>query len=121
MTYFITAIGIIYVIFGVVYFIRPDYARAVIDFFKAGKRIYIGGIIRLVLGALLIYAAQNALVPWVPRAIGILAVAGGITIYALGIGRVHAMMDWWKGLSDNRLRIIAVVAELVGILLIYSA
>ena len=121
MTYFITAIGIIYIIFGVTYFLKPDYARAIIDYFKVGKRIYIGKIAKAVLGVLLIICAQGALVPWVPRVIGILAVVGiGIT-FALGTPKVHAMMDWFKGLSDKGIRIIAVIAELVGILLIYSA
>lgn len=119
MTYFITTLGILYVIFGVVLFMKPEYVRVIIDFFKVGKRIYIAGIMRIVIGGLLIYAAQTALIPWVPRIIGILAVIGGIIIYPLGLQRMNAWMDWWKG--DNKLRAFAVVAEILGILLVYSA
>lgn len=121
MTYFITAIGIVYIIFGVAYFVRPDYARAIIDYFKVDKRIYIGKALKAVMGILLIVCAQGALVPWVPRAIGILAVAGvGIT-FALGTPKVQALMDWFKALPDDRIRMISVVAEIIGILLVYSA
>ncbi len=119
MSYFITAIGIVYVVFGVLYFVRPDYAIAIIDFFKVGKRIFIGKIVKAVLGLLLIVCAQGAVFPWVPRVIGILALAGVVVTYALGTEKAFAMMDWFK--QEKRIRVIAVVAELVGILLIYSA
>jgi len=121
MDYFITTFGIIYIIIGVMFFAKPEYARTLIDFFKVGKRAYIGGVFRIVVGALLIYTAQKALIPWIPRIIGIIAVVGGIIIYPLGIQRTHAMINWWKGSSDNRIRMIAVIAEMVGILLVYSA
>lgn len=121
MTYFITAIGIVYIIFGVAYFVRPDYARAIIDYFKVDKRIYIGKAVKAALGILLIVCAQKAVIPWVPRIIGILAVIGvGIT-FAIGTEKVHAMMDWWKGLTDRWIRIIGAVVTLIGILLVYSA
>jgi len=121
MNYFITTFGIIYIIMGVILFMKPEYVRTLIDFFKVGRRVYIGGAFRIVIGAVLIYAAQKALIPWIPRIIGIIAVVGGIIIYPLGIQRIHAMMEWWKGSSDNRIRMIAVIAEMVGILLVYSA
>ena len=121
MTYYIIAIGIIYVVFGVTYFTRPDYARAIIEYFKVDKRIFIGKIVKGVFGILLIVCAQKAVIAWVPRVIGILAVAGVVVIFAIGTQRVYAMMDWWKGLSDKWIRIIAVVVTLIGILLIYSA
>ncbi len=121
MSYFITAFGILYVIVGVVFFMKPEYVRTVIDFFRAGRRIYAAGALRIVVGGLLIYAAQSALIPWIPRIIGILAVIGGVIIYPLGLQRMNAWMDWWKGLSDGKLRIFAVIAEIAGILLVYSA
>jgi uncharacterized membrane protein len=121
MTYFITTFGIIYTIMGVIFFMKPEYVRAIMDFFKVGRRVYIAGILRIVIGAFLIYAGEKAVIPWIPRIIGIIAVIGGIIIYSLGIQRTHAMMDWWKGSSDKKIRLIAVIAEIVGILLVYSA
>jgi len=121
MTYFITALGIFYIIAGAVFFMRPEYVRAIIEFFKIGKRIYISGGARLFIGVLLVFAAQSALVPWIPRIIGILALLGGAVIFALGVSRMGAWLNWWKGLADNKLRIIAVIAGIIGILLIYSS
>ncbi len=121
MAYFITTFGILYVIIGVVLFMKPEYIRAILDFSKVGKRPYIFCAVRIIIGALLIYAAQSALLPWIPRIVGILAVLGGTITYFIGLQRVYALMEWYKNLSDNRLRIFAALAEAVGILLVYSA
>lgn len=61
MRNFITAFGILYIIVSAVFFTKPEYVRTVIEFFKVGKRVYIGSVVRIALGVLFIIAAQDAL------------------------------------------------------------
>lgn len=121
MTQLITAIGILLLVIGVVFFVRPQLIRSFIEFAKIGKRIYFGGAIRVLLGGLLLAATPNALFPWIPGSIGALMLISGVLIFVLGITRTHAIMDWWYVKTDNQLRIAPVIAAVLGILLIYSA
>lgn len=121
MTYLITAFGILFLVLGVIFFVRPALIRTFIEFAKVGKRVYIGGVIRIIIGALLLLATPKAAFPWLPGIIGALILISGILIFILGTQRIHAFMDWWYGLDDSRLRIMPVVAAIFGVLLIYSA
>jgi uncharacterized protein YjeT (DUF2065 family) len=121
MAYLITAIGILFVVVGVIYTVKPSIIRAFIDFAKVGKRIYFLAPIRLVLGAALLVAAPKAVNVWIPGIIGAILVISGISIYFLGLARIGAIMDWWKALPDNKLRIVTILAAVLGVLLIYSA
>lgn len=121
MTQIITAIGIIYVVLGVLFFVKPQTIRSFIDFAKVGKRVYIGGVVRIIIGVLLLWATPKAAFPWAPGIIGVLVVVSGILTYVIGLQRVYAILNWWYGLDDNKLRIMAVAAAVLGVLLIYSA
>lgn len=121
MTQIITALGIFYVALGVLFFVKPQAIRSFIDFVRVGKRCYIGGVVRIIIGGLLLWATPQAAFPWVPGIIGVLAVVSGILTYVIGLQRVYAILNWWYGLDDNKLRIMAVVAGVFGVLLIYSA
>ena len=121
MVHLITAVGILFVVVGVIYTVSPSIIRIIIDYAKVGNRIYFLAPIRLVLGALLLVAAPKAANIWIPGIIGALAVISGISVYFLGLARIRAIMDWWKVLPDNKLRIVAIIAAILGVLLIYSA
>lgn len=121
MANFITAVGILFLVLGVVFVARPQIIRDVINFSKVGRRIYIGGVIRIVIGALLLLAMPSAKMPWVPGILGAVMLIAGTLIFVLGLQKVHAIIDWMYGQPDNRIRIAPVVVALIGILLIYSA
>lgn len=120
MLYYIKAIGILMVAAGAMYATRPLFMRRVIDFFEAGYRGYIGGAIRIILGALLFWAAWFAKVPLIPGIIGAVMVVSGVTVFLVGRDRIVRMLEWWKSRPDGVLRGMAVFAALLGVLLIYS-
>lgn len=121
MTYLITAIGILFLVVGVVYTVRPSMIRAFIDFAKIGSRIYFMAPIRIAIGILLLIATPKATNVWIPGIIGAIAVISGVSVYFLGLARISAIMDWWKALPDNKLRILTILMAVLGVLIIYSA
>ena len=120
MGHVVTAIGIIFLVLGVVNLVRPATIRSLINFAKVGRRVYIGGLVRIIIGLLLLLGASVASVPLIPIIVGIVACVSGILIYVLGRERMHAFLAWWQVLPDNKLRIVPVIAAIIGILLIYS-
>lgn len=120
MPYLIKTIGILFIALGIIFIVRPLLVRKIIDFAKVGKRIYIGGVVRLMIGALLLVATPRALVPAIPGIIGALMVVSGILVFVLGFPRMFAMLDWFYALPENRMRFLPGITVLLGILLIYS-
>jgi hypothetical protein len=121
MNYIITTIGVIVAVIGIVFATAPQLMNKFIEFAKVGKRIYIGGVVRLVLGGLLLFSSPQATVFWIPVIFGALIVLSGVAIFLLGPPRIHAYLDWWAGKPENIQRIGPVVAAVIGVLLIYSA
>ncbi|MBN1282284.1 MAG: hypothetical protein JXA24_00745, partial [Proteobacteria bacterium] len=121
MPYVIKTIGIIFAIMGVVFATVPALMTRLFDFVKQGRRIYAIGVIRIVVGALLIMAAQQAALPWMPGVIGGVIVISGILIFALGQSRNHAFMEWWERKPEGTKRFGAIVLSVLGVLLIYGA
>jgi len=121
MPYVIKTIGILMAVLGVVMATMPDLMTKTIDYFKVGKRVYAVGIIRIVIGALLLVSCPQATIVWLPAVIGALVVISGIVVFALGIERDHAMMEWWEQKPENTRRIGAIIAAVIGVLLIYGA
>lgn len=121
MDYVLRTIGILILVGGSIYVVNPTFTRKVIEFAKVGKRVYIGGAVRIVIGLLLLFSIKSATFPWIPGIIGALALLAGIAMFALGLPRMHAFMDKIYNLPDSRLRLLPLIAVLIGVLLIYSA
>ncbi len=121
MDYVIKSIGIILAVAGVIFTTMPSLALALVGWAKQGRRIYAGGVVRVVFGGLLIWASPVATVMWIPLVLGIIMVLAGILIFVLGIEKTHGMLAWWESQSEAVRRAWAVVAAVIGVLLIYSA
>lgn len=121
MDYIIKSIGILMAVVGVVMSTVPGLALKFVAWAKQGKRAYMGGVVRIVLGALLIWASPVATTMWIPLALGVLMVVAGALVFVLGIERVHRMLTWWESKSEEFRRAWAVAAAVIGVLIIYSA
>jgi len=121
MSYIITSIGVLLAVVGVVFATAPSLMLKFIEFAKVGKRVYIGGVMRIIVGGLLLFASPHATVFWIPVIFGSLIVLTGVLIFLLGPSKIHAYMDWWAAKPENTRRIGPVVAAVIGVLIIYSA
>jgi uncharacterized protein YjeT (DUF2065 family) len=113
----IQIIGIVFVLVAIVYFLKPNSLRSIMEFFKQGKRIYIAGLIRLVLAIVFLLAARQCGLPWVI----VLFLISGILIFLLGPEKCKAVIDWYQKQSLLLLRIIALIMLAIGAVIIYSA
>ena len=123
MDIIIRSLGIVIVVVGIVYLLRPDVMKWLMGFFKQGKRIYFAGLIRLVLAVIFLLRAGSpeCEIRWVIAVFGILFLIGGVLIFILGPEKLRRILDWYQKQSALLLRVIAVIALAIGAVIIYSA
>lgn len=121
MIYVIKSIGLLIVILGVVLAALPVLIQRIIEFIKIGKRVYVIGAIRIILGGALAWASPAASIMLIPAIVGGLMVASGLSIFFIGTGRMQAILDWWTMRSDGVRRLLAALAACIGALIIYAA
>jgi uncharacterized protein YjeT (DUF2065 family) len=114
-------IGIFITAMGIAILFNPKVAKRMMAFWRQGKNIYIGGLIRLALGGVLVYCSSYAKLPQVLLVLGILAILGGLLIFILGPNKSKAMIDRAQRKPDNFLRLVSLLAIVFGVLIIFSA
>ena len=123
MDIIIRGLGIVIVVVGIVYLLRPDVMKWLIEFLKQGKRIYLAGLIRLALAVIFLLRAGSpeCEIRWVIAVFGILFLIGGLLIFILGPQKIRRILDWYQKQSVLLLRVLAVLALAIGAIIIYSA
>ncbi|MBA7641618.1 hypothetical protein ES703_49303 [subsurface metagenome] len=117
----IQSLGIVFALAGIVYLLRPDVMKWLMEFFKQGKRIYFAGLIRFALAIVFLVGARECKRFWVIFAFGILFIIGGLLIFTIGLERFKSIIDWWQKQSLLLLRVMALITLAVGAVIIYSA
>jgi uncharacterized protein YjeT (DUF2065 family) len=117
----IKILGIIISLMGLVYLLRPDIIKKLMNFFKKDKRIYLSGVLRLALAVVFLVAARECRYPWIIFACGIIFLAGGLLIFLLGPERIRKILDWYEEQSTLIFRVIAVIVLVFGLIIILSA
>jgi len=117
----IKIIGVLFIVVGIVYLLRPDIVKAIIRSFKKGKRIYLAGLVRLVLAVVFLLAARECDIVWVIVTFGIVFLISGLLIFMLGSDRFRTILAWWEKQSPLLLRLLGLVALVVGAIITYSA
>ena len=117
----IKSLGILFCIIGIVYLLRPDVLKWLLEFFKQGKRIYFAGVIRFALAVVFLTGARECKYPWVIFAFGLLFIVGALLIFMLQSEKIRRMLDWYQKQSLLLLRVIAIIVLALGAVIIYSA
>lgn len=121
MILLVNIIGILMVCMGFIYVLNPALMKKMISFWRQSKRIYAGGLLRLLFGAIFLWSASQAKIQVVIYVLGILMLLGGVFIFVMGQEKVKRMLDWWDKKPDSILRLIAILILAIGALVIYSA
>ncbi len=117
----IRSLGILFAIIGVVYLLRPDFIKWLMEFFKKGSRVYFAGVLRFVLAVIFLVGAGDCRYFWIIFTFGILFLIGGLLIFTLGPEKIGRMFDWYQGQSTLVFRAIALIVLVIGAIIIYSA
>ncbi len=121
MLILVKLIGIIIAGMGIVVLLSPKALHQMLSYWGQGKKLYLAGILRLLIGVILLLAAPQCRLVGVILALGILCLIKGILIFILGIEKTKAVLDWWKNRSHRVIRLIGLIVIAFGALLIYSA
>ena len=117
----IIAIGIVFIGIGIVYLLRPDIMKWLINFLKLGKRIYLAALIRIALAVIFLFGASQCSQKWIIAAFGILFLLAGLLIIVLGPERTRRILDWYENQPLLIFRVIAIVPMVLGAIVIYAA
>ncbi len=117
----IQSLGIVFVLVGIVYLLRPDVMKWLMEFFKQGKRIYFAGLIRFALAIVFLVGARECKRFWVIFAFGILFIISGLLVFIIPLEKIKAYIGWWQKKSPLLLRLMALIALAIGAIIIYSA
>jgi uncharacterized protein YjeT (DUF2065 family) len=117
----IQSLGIIFILIAVLYQLKPNTMKSMIEFVKQGRRLYFAGLIRLVLAIVFLVGARECDVPWVMIALGVLLMMSGLLIFALGLEKIKSMINWLQKQPILILRVLALIALAVGAIVIYCA
>ncbi len=117
----IQSLGILFCIVGIVYLLKPNVMKWLMEFFKQGKRIYFSGLIRFALAIVFFVGARECKHPWVIFAFGILFIIGGLLVFVLGPEKIRRILDWYQKQPVLILRVIAVIVLAIGLIIIFSA
>jgi len=117
----IRIIGIVFVFMTIVYFLKPDIMKRLMEFFKQGRRMYFAALIRLVLAIVFLLAARQCRLFWVIFAFGVLFIISGLLIFILGPEKIKSYISWWQKQPVMLLRVMTLVGLALGAIIIYSA
>jgi hypothetical protein len=121
MDILVKIVGIVIVLMAVLYIAHPGVMLRLMEFFKKGYRIYLAAIVRLALGVVFLLGARECSVTWLIATFGILFLLGGLLIPLLGRKRTTAILDYYGKRPLWLLRVLALVALVIGLLIIYAA
>jgi len=117
----IRLVGVICVAVGILYMLRPDIPRRLMEFFKKGSRMYLVGVIRFALAVVFLVGAEHCRHKWVIVGFGIVFLISGLLVFMLGAKRLRAIIDWLGKRSALLLRGLGVIALAIGAIICYSA
>lgn len=120
MLILVKLIGIIMVGMGIIFLVSPKTMRQVMLLCEKGKRVYMAGILRILIGVIFLLAAPQARLAGVIVTLGILIIIAGGIIFILGLDRVKAILKWYYERPLLVLRLIALIAIVIGVLILYS-
>ena len=121
MTLLVAAFGALFVVIGLVGLAQPDRFRSLFAGMDSQLRFILAIAIRVVMGALLWWLADDLRHPQVMRIIAAIAIFAAVGILIMGRGRLDKLVVWWLSRSDGLLRLSALFAGAFGAYLVYVA
>jgi hypothetical protein len=113
-------VGGVFVCLGLLLLFKPAVGTTLLKFFGHGKRIYVGGVVRLVLAVLFLLAARGCNHPWIIGLFGIVFLGGGLVIFLAGPERLKPVVVWFQGQSPVRRRVAGAIVLVLGAVIIYA-
>ncbi len=114
-------VGVILICLGLLYLLKPGVGRALARFFAQGRRLYIGGVVRLALAVLFLLAATESRNREIIGVFGIVFLFRALIIFLAGPARLRPMLMWFLGRSLVWGRIVGGIVLILGGIIVYAA
>src|SRR5262245_19764239 len=111
---FAMAVGLFIAAFGVLGLAWPAVILDLGRTLQTTGGVWLLGFIRIVSGAILIWASPNSRTPRILIALGILIIVGGLATPFLGFERSREMFDWWTSQGSSLARAWPLIAIAFG-------
>lgn len=121
MVALVKSLGILIVILGVAYLMKPPIMKKVIKFWMEKKNMYVGLAINVIVGILLLLAAWQCSLPWVVMAVGVLSLLKVLLAVGLGLDKSISRLERLSKANNKTLRAWSIIVIAMGALIIYSA
>ncbi|MBN2097403.1 MAG: hypothetical protein JW714_02860 [Candidatus Omnitrophica bacterium] len=120
MTWVIVILGYLVIALCGAILAQPQIVRRILGFFSIGSRIYLAGLIRLVLGIILLSLAAQTRLWWYVVAVGLISSAAGLSIFFFALKRSKKLLKRLQNQSNLILRLYAVLGLVIWAILIYA-
>ena len=120
MTIVVVLVGAVIAGIGIVGLVHPARLIAWLSSFWKRDRLWFAVVLRLVVGALLVYAAPECRWPQVVRVLGLITLISGGGLVVFGRERMRAFVAWWTDRPPLIIRACSAAAAAFGALLIYA-
>jgi hypothetical protein len=117
---FAIALGALITAVGLAGMAAPSIFLEVGRLLQTPSALYLVAVIRIAMGALLLWAASASRVPRTLRVIGAIVVVAGLITPLIGVERVQAALTWWAHGGQLLMRAIPGVLVALGGFLIYA-
>jgi len=114
MTKIIALLGALMVLLGLVGLVQPNRFRTMFTTMDSQTRFILAIVIRLAMGALLWWLADELRHPHVMRILAVIAVVAAVGVLVMGRNRLDKLIGWWLGKPDGVLRVSALFAAAFG-------
>ena len=108
------AVGLFMAAFGVLGIASPPTLLELGRALQSAGGLWLLAFVRIVSGAILIWAAPNSRTPRILIVLGILIIIGGLATPFIGVERSKAMFDWWTSQGSSLARTWPIIAIGLG-------
>ena len=120
MAIVVKLIGISIIIISASFACFPQIMRKYVAFWKPGKRIFLGGMLSIVIGVIFMLASTYCWVKEFIFAVGVVSFLKGFIILILSKNKLKSMLAWWDTLESTILRLLGMCGFFFGVLVVYA-
>lgn len=120
MVHSVWLIGALITVWALTVVFKPVWLRQMLILFNRGKAVYVIAGIKIVIGIVFLIFATQCKLTSVIIVLGILTAGGSILFCLLPFAKIQAFMNWWIARPFWMYRVWAVMAALLGGLIMYA-
>ncbi|MBU1122688.1 MAG: hypothetical protein ABIH71_02585 [Candidatus Omnitrophota bacterium] len=113
-------VGIVIVVLGVVYLIKPVMMQKIAKYWVEGNRLYIASVINILFGIIFFSAAAKCSWPIFIGIMGGLSLLKGVVLGVLGPKKAVPIIEELMKSSKRILRLMAIIVLVFGVFVIYA-